>query len=71
MRIILAIALAAVLLVPPFVVRASAAADSGLRTEVASDVSAARKKKPAKRTTAPKEQYMRAVPSTPPPGAKQ
>ena len=70
MRTIMAIGLAAVLLIPAFVTRAGATQEVGKQTEWTSDVSAA-KKKSAKPKAAPKEQYLRAVPSTPPPGAKQ
>ena len=71
MRTIMAIGLAAVLLTSAFVTRAGATQDAGRQPAWASDVSAAKKKKGAKPKAAPKEQYLRAVPSTPPPGAKQ
>jgi hypothetical protein len=70
-RTIMAIGLAAVLLIPAFTAGAGATQEVGKRTEWTSDVSAAKKNKGVKRKAAPKEQYLRAVPSTPPPGAKQ
>lgn len=71
MRTIMAIGLAAVLLIPAFVTRAGAIQEVGTQTAQASDASAAKKKKGAKPKAAPNEQYLRAVPSTPPAGAKQ
>ena len=71
MRIILAIGLAAVLLIPAFAARAGASPEAGGQSEWASDMSAAKKKGTVKRKAAPKEQYLRAVPSTPPAGAKR
>jgi hypothetical protein len=70
-RNILAIGLAAVLLIPAFAARAGASPEAGGRSQWASDMSAAKKKGTVKRKAAPKEQYLRAVPSTPPAGAKR
>jgi hypothetical protein len=69
MRLIIAIGVAAALMMPAAATSAGAAA--GLHGDRASDVSGAKKRKAAKRKPAAKEQYLRAVPSAPPPGTKQ
>lgn len=71
MRLMIAVGLAAALLVPAAATSAGASPAGVLPNDWASDVSAAKKKKAAKRKPAPKEQYLRAVPSAPPPGTKQ
>jgi hypothetical protein len=69
MRLIVSFGLAAVLIIS--VVDAHAVGPLPLgHHDWVSDVSAARKQRIAKRKPAEKVQYLRAVPSTPPPGAK-
>ena len=69
MRFALMIATATVLLVPIGMATSVGTELSGVAQTQASDVSAAKKK--AKRKAAPKEQYLRAVPSEPPRGTKK
>jgi hypothetical protein len=76
MRLIIAMAFAFALLMPT-TDRSHAAATAGLATPapslqpLASDDMSSAKKKRVKRKAAKQEQYLRAVPSTPPAGAKQ
>jgi hypothetical protein len=79
MRFIIATAFAVALLMPtsgrsPGAMRASAgtpaASAPAIQTLVSDDMSAAKKKR-LKQKAAKQEQYLRAVPSTPPAGAKQ
>jgi hypothetical protein len=71
MRLMIAIGVAAALLIPAAATSAGASPVPALHDDWTSDVSAAKKKKVVKRKPAPKEQYLRAVPSAPPPGTKQ
>jgi hypothetical protein len=69
-RFIIAMAFAAVVLIPAAAPVQAAGAPQLTQQGPASELSAAKKKK-AKRKAAKKEEYLRAVPSTPPAGAKQ
>jgi hypothetical protein len=64
-----ALVIAAALALPAGVVPALGFETAGLAPQAGSEVSAAKKK--AKKKPAPKEQYLRAVPSGPPPGTKK
>jgi hypothetical protein len=71
MRLIAALAFAALLIVPPST-PAPAAGAPGLSTlQDVSDLSTAGKKKAKKRQAPKKEEYLRAAPSEPPPGARK
>jgi hypothetical protein len=67
-RLVIIIGLAAILSAPAANAAISGTAP-GLASQQNADLSAAKKKRKAK--PAKKEEYLRAVPSTPPPGAKQ
>ena len=70
MRIMAAMGFAILLLVPASAApRADRSAVVSVRPDGTSDLSAVRRKK-AKRKPVKQEQYLRAVPSTPPPGTK-
>jgi hypothetical protein len=69
MRFALVVAAAAALIVPAGTAPGAGMEGSALQ-QGWSDASAAKQKKPKKKA-APKEQYLRAVPSTPPPGTKK
>jgi hypothetical protein len=70
MRFMIAVALAALLLLPTQTTSwAGAAPELSARADGALDLSSARKKKKA-RKAAKKEEYLRAVPSAPPAGGK-
>jgi hypothetical protein len=69
MRLIVSFGLA-VALIPAVGADAADTSPNG-QYDWVSDVSAAKKKRIAKRQPAEKVQYLRAVPTTPPPGAKQ
>jgi hypothetical protein len=70
MRFMIAVAFAALLLLPTQTASwAGGAPELSTSTDRALELSSAKKKKKA-RKPAKKEEYLRAVPSTPPPGAK-
>jgi hypothetical protein len=69
MRIIMVVGLAGLLMIPG--AYAAARSGSAVQAERPSDLSGARKKKRTAKKSAPKEQYLRAVPSTPPAGTKK
>jgi hypothetical protein len=70
MHLVISFGLAVALIIPAVGAHAAGPSPIGQHDRV-SDVSAAKKKGIAKRKPAEKVQYLRAVPSTPPPGAKQ
>ena len=69
MRFIVIVACAALLLIPTAGSSRAGSASGLANTGTAVDLSSAKKKRVKK--AAAKEQYLRAVPSTPPAGAKQ
>jgi hypothetical protein len=72
MRPLIVTAVAAALTLSATMMPAAAADPTALVLNGAWEVSAANKKtKKATKKAAPKEQYLRAVPSAPPPGAKK
>jgi hypothetical protein len=69
MRFALMIAAATAMVLPADMALATGIEPAGLVQKAGSDISSAKKK--AKKKAAPKEQYLRAVPSAPPPAAKK
>jgi hypothetical protein len=70
-RLIVVVAVSAFLWVPASAPTSAAGAPGYEARQHTSDVSAAKKKKKAKKTAPKQEQYLRAVPSEPPPGARR
>ena len=70
MRLIIVIGFAAVLLIPA-PGAPSAGTAPGLASQQDREMSSAKKTRMAKKKAVKKEEYLRAVPSTPPPGSKQ
>jgi len=69
-RFIVIVACAAILLIPTAGPSRAGSASGLANTGTAVDLSSAKRKR-VKKKAAAKEQYLRAVPSTPPAGAKQ
>ena len=69
MRMVVAMGFAVLLLVPAKAAPLDRAPIVSVQPDAASDLSAVRRKN-AKRKPVRQEQYLRAVPSTPPPGTK-
>jgi hypothetical protein len=70
-RLISAVAFAALLLHPVVSPAGAGSIQTVSARQDVADLSAAKKKKKARKQAPKKEEYMRAAPSGPPPGAKQ